>query len=219
MPSKFNSEFNYRYLVNGETPWEKIKILKGFLEGRKRAACLEEVAAKKRLAKELELENCKNNNALPHVILNLEAELLESKSFDAGQEEAWELNREEIAFLENYLAEIYEIVEPTRLSHSDGTPYSDEQMFEANSAYEFTVMLGKEIQAEIIAHGRPSPAKLRNAMSNPYTFETLKRVGLVPQEAVLLDTTVTNPLELAFNEVVTETKNLQLQHSTKVSTE
>jgi len=214
MPSKFNSEFNYRYLVNGETPWEKIKILKGFLEGRKRAACLEEVAAKKRLAKELELENCKNNNALPHVILNLEAELLESKSFDAGQEEAWELNREEIAFLESYLAEIYEVAEPTRIPG-----YTDEQMFEANAAYEFTVMLGKEIQAEIIAHGRPSPAKLRNAMSNPYTFETLKRVGLVPQEAVLLDTTVTNPLELAFNEVVTETKNLQIEHTNNVKTE
>jgi len=214
MPSKFNSEFNYRYLVNGETPWEKIKILKGFLEGRKRAACLEEVAAKKRLAKELELENCKNNNALSHVILNLEAELLESKSFDAGQEEAWELNREEIAFLESYLAEIYEVAEPTRIPG-----YTDEQMFEANSAYEFTVMLGKEIQAEIIANGRPSPAKLRNAMSNPYTFETLKRVGLIPQEAVLLDTTVQNPLELAFNEVVTETKNLQIQHTSDVKTE
>jgi hypothetical protein len=208
MPSKFNSEFNYRYLVNGETPWEKIKILKGFLEGRKRAACLEEVAAKKRLAKELELENCKNNNALPHVILNLEAELLESKSFDEGQNEAWELNRQEIAFLESFLAEIYEVAEQTRIPG-----YTDEQMFEANAAYEFTVMLGKEIQAEIIANGRPSPAKLRNAMSNPYTFETLKRVGLVPQEAVLLDTTVQNPLELAFNEVVTETKNLQIQHS------
>jgi hypothetical protein len=214
MPSKLNSEFNYRYLVNGETPWEKIKIIKGFLEGRKRAACLEDVARKKRLAKELELENCKNNNALPHVILNLEAEILESKSFDEGQEEAWELNRQEIAFLENYLAEIYEIAEPTRISG-----YSDEQMFEANAAYEFTVMLGKEIQAEIIANGRPSPAKLRNAMSNPYTFETLKRVGLVPQEAVLLDTTVQNPLELAFNEVVKETKNLQIQHTSVAKTE
>jgi hypothetical protein len=214
MPSKLNSEFNYRYLVNGETPWEKIKILKGFLEGRKRAACLEEVSIKKRLAKELELENCKNNNALPHVILNLEAEILESKSFDEGQAEAWELNRQEIEFLENYLAEIYEIAEPTRIPG-----YSDEQMFEANAAYEFTVMLGKEIQAEIIANGRPSPAKLRNAMSNPYTFETLKRVGLIPEEAVRLDTTVQNPLELAFNEVVTETKKLQLKNYNDVQKE
>jgi len=210
MPSKLNSEFNYRYQVIGETPWEKIKTLKGFLEGRKRAACLEEVAAKKRLAKEMELENCIKNNALPHVILNLEAELLESKSFDEGQTEAWELNRQEIKFLENYIKELYEIAEPTRIPG-----YSDEDMFEANAAYEFTVMIGKEIQAEIIANGRPSPAKLRNAMSNPYTFESLKKVGLIPKEAILLDGNAENPLALAYKEVVQETKNLQLENNTK----
>jgi hypothetical protein len=38
MASKFNSEFNYRYQVIGDTPWEKIKTLQGFLEGRIRAA-------------------------------------------------------------------------------------------------------------------------------------------------------------------------------------
>jgi len=210
MPSKLNSEFNYRYQVIGETPWEKIKTLKGFLEGRKRAACLEEVAAKKRLAKEMELENCIKNNALPHVILNLQAELLESKSFDEGQTEAWELNRQEIKFLENYIKELYEIAEPTRIPG-----YSDEDMFEANAAYEFTVMIGKEIQAEIIANGRPSPAKLRNAMSNPYTFESLKKVGLIPKEAILLDGNAENPLALAYQEVVQETKNLQLGNNTK----
>jgi hypothetical protein len=210
MPSKLNSEFNYRYQVIGETPWEKIKTLKGFLEGRKRAACLEEVAAKKRLAKEMELQNCIKNNALPHVILNLEAELLESKSFDEGQTEAWELNRQEIKFLENYIKELYEIAEPTRIPG-----YSDEDMFEANAAYEFTVMIGKEIQAEIIANGRPSPAKLRNAMSNPYTFESLKKVGLIPKEAILLDGNAENPLALAYQEVVQETKNLQLGNNTK----
>ena len=44
MPSKLNTEFNYRYQVMGETVWEKIKILKGFLEGRERAADMQEVA-------------------------------------------------------------------------------------------------------------------------------------------------------------------------------
>jgi hypothetical protein len=37
MAQKFNTEFNYRYQVIGCTPWEKIKTLKGFLEGRIRA--------------------------------------------------------------------------------------------------------------------------------------------------------------------------------------
>ena len=42
MAVKLNSEFNYRYQVIGETPWEKIKTLKGFLEGRVRAAHIRE---------------------------------------------------------------------------------------------------------------------------------------------------------------------------------
>jgi len=43
MAQKFNTEFNYRYQVIGNTPWERIKTLKGFLEGRIRALALEEV--------------------------------------------------------------------------------------------------------------------------------------------------------------------------------
>jgi hypothetical protein len=35
--------------------------------------------------------------------------------------------------------------------------------------------------------GRPSPAKLLNAMSNPQTLEALKMIGLVPKETVLLE--------------------------------
>jgi hypothetical protein len=77
-------------------------------------------------------------------------------------------------------------VEPTRLKHEDGTPYTDDEMFEANANYEFTVNVGRELQSEIIANGRPSPAKLLNAMSNPQTLEALKLVGLVPKEAMLL---------------------------------
>ncbi len=56
-----------------------------------------------------------------------------------------------------------------------------------NANNEFTVTIGREIQAEIIANGRPSPAKLLNAMSNPQTLESLKLVGLVPKETILLE--------------------------------
>jgi len=195
MAAKLNSEFNYRYQVIGETVWEKIKTLKNFLEGRIRAAALEEVAELKQKAKILELENAKENNALPHIILNLEAELLELKSFLPAQDEGFELNRQEIKILEKLLTELYELAEPTRMVHPDGRPYTDEEMFEANAANEFTVMIAKEIQAEIIANGRPSPAKLRNAMSNPYTFQALKQVGFIPEETVLLEGNV-DPLKI-----------------------
>jgi len=181
MPSKLNSEFNYRYQVMGETVWEKIKTLKGFLEGRIRAAALEEVAELKYQAKLAEIENAKAINALPHVLLTLKAELIETESFRITQNEAFELNRQEIDILNKLMKEFYEIAEPTRIPG-----FTDEEMFEANAANEFTVMIAKEIQAEIIANGRPSPAKLRNAMSNPYTFAALQKVGLIPEEARML---------------------------------
>ena len=184
MASNLNSEFNYRYQVIGNTPWEKLKTLKGFLVGRKRAAVLEQVADLKYKAKLSELKHLKELPALPHVILNLEAEILELESTLEDQAHAFELNRQEIKILEKLLAELYEIAEPTRIPG-----YTDDQMFEANANNEFTVTVGREIQSEIIANGRPSPAKLLNAMSNPQTLESLKLIGLVPKETVLLEQT------------------------------
>ena len=206
MASNLNSEFNYRYQVIGSTPWEKLKTLKGFFVGRKRAAVLEDVAELKYQAKLEELKHLKEINALPHIILNLQAEILEINSHLDDQRHAFELNRKEITILEKLINEIYVEVEPTRLKHEDGTPYTDDEMFEANANYEFTVTIGREIQSEIIANGRPSPAKLLNAMSNPQTLETLKYLGLVPKEVIMLTekdvipqlTNETNPKDSAI---------------------
>ena len=187
MASNLNSEFNYRYQVIGSTPWEKIKTLQGFYVGRKRAAVLETVAELKYQAKLEELKHLKEVPALPHILLNLQAEIIELESHLDDQKHAFELNRKEIKILEKYMAELYAEVEPTRLSHPDGTLYTDDEMFEANANYEFTVTVGREIQSEIIALGRPSPAKLLNAMSNPETLQSLQLIGLVPQGTELLE--------------------------------
>jgi len=177
--SKLNSEFNYRYQVAGETVWAKIQTLQGFLGGRKRAAVLEDVASLKYQAKLAELEHLKDIGALPHLILNLTAEIIELESFHEVQRESFRQNEDEIACLERLLKEYYDIAEKTRIPG-----YTDEQMFEANAANEFTAVIGREIQAEIIANGRPSPAKLHNAMSNPFTFKALQDAGLIPKEFV-----------------------------------
>ena len=189
MASNLNSEFNYRYQVIGSTPWEKIKTLQGFLVGRKRAAVLEECAALKYQAKLEEIKHLKTVPALPHILLNLQAEIIELESHLDDQRHAFELNRKEIKILEKLMAELYAEVEPSRLKHENGIPYTDDEMFEANANYEFTVTVGREIQAEIYTNGRPSPAKLLNAMSNPQTLAALKLVGIVPNEAVLLTKT------------------------------
>jgi hypothetical protein len=203
MPVKLNTEFNYRYQVEGNTPWEKIKQLKGFLEGRKRAAALEKVSALKYQAALMELEHLKDSKALPYIILQKEADLLEAESFKVTEKEAFELNRQEIEIIEKVMAELYEIAEPTRIPG-----YTDEQMFEVNAANEFTAMIGKEIYAEMVANGRPSPAKVRNAMSNPYTLTALKQAGLLPNEMQYIEGSV-DPQKIELKQTFFEQKTIE----------
>ena len=192
MAQKFNTEFNYRYQVIGNTPWERIKTLKGFLEGRIRAQALEEVDKLKYQAKLSKLNYLKNGGqGLEHEILELKAEIIETESHHSSLKEAFELTRDEIKILKKLLKELYVIAEPTRIKG-----YTDEQMFEANAANEFTVNIGREIQAEMIANGRPSPAKLRNAMSNPHTWNALKQIGLVPKKTKILEGNVDPQLKI-----------------------
>jgi len=77
-------------------------------------------------------------------------------------------------------------------------------MFEANAANEFTVHIGKEIQAEMIANGRPSPAKIRNAMSNPHTWNALKQIGMIPKEAKILTSNINPTLKIELKGVEDE---------------
>ena len=191
MASKFNTEFNYRYQVIGNTPWEKIKTLQGFLEGRVRAAALQEVGQLKFEAKIAKLKHLQETG-LEHEVLELRAEIMEAESFKKTEDDCYKLNLDEIEIINKLLKELYVIAEPTRIKG-----YTDEEMYEANAANEFTVNIGREIQAEMIANGRPSPAKLRNAMSNPYTWNALKSVGLIPKETKMLEGNI-DPLQITL---------------------
>ena len=200
MAQKFNTEFNYRYQVIGDTPWERIKTLKGFLEGRIRAQALEEVDKLKFQAKLSKLKHLQNSgNGLEHEILELKAEILEAESHHGSLKEAFELTKDEIKILKKLLKELYVLAEPTRIKG-----YTDEQMFEANAANEFTVNMGREIQSEMIANGRPSAARIRNAMSNPHTWNALKQVGLIPKQTKILEGNVNPQLKIELKGVEDE---------------
>ena len=200
MAQKLNTEFNYRYQVIGDTPWERIKTLKGFLEGRIRALALEEVGKLKHQAKLAKLNYLKNGGeGLEHEILELKAEIIENESHQGSLKEAFELTQDEIKILKKLLKELYAIAEPTRIKG-----YTDEEMFEANAANEFTVNIGREIQAEMIANGRPSAAKLRNAMSNPHTWSALKQIGLIPKKTKILEGNINPQLKIELKGVEDE---------------
>ena len=201
MAQKLNTEFNYRYQVIGDTPWERIKTLKGFLEGRIRALALEEVDKLKHQAQLSKLNYLKNGGeGLEHEILELKAEILEADSHQGSLDEAFELTQDEIKILKKLIKELYVIAEPTRIKG-----YTDEQMFEANAANEFTVNMGREIQSEMIANGRPSAARIRNAMSNPHTWNALKQVGLIPNKTKILEGNINPQLKIELKGVEDET--------------
>jgi hypothetical protein len=193
MATRLNTEFNYRYVVLGDTPWERLKTIKGFLSDRKRALATERMSQLKYEIKKAEHQYAIENNEPKHKILQLELDIYEIESNQETEKEAIELCKKEVAVLEKLLKELYDIVEPTRLPG-----YTDDEMIELNSANEYTAMIAKDIQSEIIANGRPSASKIRNAMNNPYTWNALKSVGIIPEDLKVLqpNTDPSNKIEL-----------------------
>jgi len=181
MPSKFNTEFNYKYQVMGCTPWERIKILKGFLEGRVRAVALEECSHLQHDALLAEMAFLKTNGSPQHKQMRLQAKIVESISHMVIVDEAYELNRQEIEILNRLIAECYVMAESTRIEG-----YSDEEMFEVNASHEFAVLTMREMQSEIVANGRPNPATVLHAMNNPHVLTAILQSGLLPADAIPL---------------------------------
>ena len=99
MAVKLNTEFNYRYQVIGDTPWEKIKTLNGFLEGRIRASVLEKVSELKYQSKLAKLKRLENESGLEEDILELKADIMETESELQTAYEAYRLNETEIKII------------------------------------------------------------------------------------------------------------------------
>jgi len=184
MAQKLNTEFNYRTQVAWETIWERIKTLQWFLVWRKRARDLEKINWIKLDAKKEKVKYIRQYTPEKEFeALELVAEIMEIESSLDDAYNCYRLNEEEIEILERLLDEAYTLANPTRLKYEDWTDYTDEDMFEANAWNEFTAMIWKEIYSEILANGRPSPAKLRNAMSSPQTWKTLLDLWLIPENS------------------------------------
>jgi len=172
--ARFNSTFNYITQVQGETIWERIKTLKGFLNGRKRAVKIQEKTKLEKLALEKEIQNAIDTNQPEWEVLRLKSKLIDFTCWEDENKELMEETYAEIKALEKLLAELYSQVE--RYTHEDGTPYTDDEMFEANSETEFLAMAIKEIQADILATGRPNQMHIRWLMRTPKGVEMLKQI-------------------------------------------
>ena len=206
--ARLNTKFNYLTQIEGNTVWERIKTLQGFIEGRKRAMALKEVNKLESEAMEAELEDARANKPIWEV-KRLEAKKVEWDSVQEQLKKDWELCETELKELLEIQDMLYAQAE--RYTHPDGTPYTDDEMFEANAELEFVTMAAKEIQASIIAHGRPTPTQVRWLMSCPKGEEFLRAIpNLVPQDMKLLTGLVAKDSNL-YELLAPYKKDLQLE--------
>jgi uncharacterized protein (TIGR02466 family) len=209
MADRMNSEFNYRHLVMGHTPWGRLRIIKGFYESRLHSQKHRALSEMNRQILNAKLEHLIETNAPKWEIIEQQKNIVEFEINQPIEQDAFDKCDAEVVFLEKYMQELYELCEPTRIPG-----YTDAQMFEVNAANDFTAEVGKEIYVDLMANGRPSTMRLSHAMSNPHTFAALKQAGLLPENMQFIEGGH-NPLEIGLNVTAlqVENKNYAINYS------
>lgn len=142
MASRVNSDFAYINLINGETVWERLRIVRNFLEDRKIAKTLQKTQKKKREALEAKIEEATLRSAK----LMAEAELEEFDAHEEQMTDGYQKLDDELKFLTEYEKELALIAEQTRVP---GT--SDDEMYQINMHSEVVMRNLRKIETERVA--------------------------------------------------------------------
>lgn len=142
MASQVNSQFAYINLINGETVWERLRIVRNFIEDRKIAKKLQTTQKKKRsgfLAKIAEATKESDK-------LFAEVELEEFDAHAEQQEDGYKKLDDELEFLLKYEAELALIAEQSRVKGK-----TDDEMYQINMGTEVVMRNMRKIQTERVA--------------------------------------------------------------------
>ena len=142
MASRVNSDFAYINLINGETVWERLRIVRNFLEDRKIAKAMQKTQNKKREALEAKIEEA----TLKSAKLMAEAELEEFDAHEAQMIDGYKKLDDELKFLTEYEKELALIAEQTRVPGA-----SDDEMYQINMHSEVVLRNLRKIETERIA--------------------------------------------------------------------
>lgn len=198
--AKFNSNFNYKTQVEGETVWERIKTLRGFLNGRERALAIQEQDRLEYEALHEEYTYLIESKAHSFELKRMEAKIGEQDSVRVQLKYDFNLCKGEIKDLKEIIDELMIEGEKTRVEG-----YTDEEMYEHNAEFEFATKISKEIQADILALGRPSQVHVRQAMSCDMGIQLLKSLpGFIPNDIMLLEGIFNKPEQL---QIIDNTNN------------
>lgn len=142
--ARVNHNVNYIYDVDGETVWEKLRVIRGFLQDREMAyevakLSMEDIDAMDKDSKEYK----------------------KAMIFKPQTEQNIQDCVNEIQFLKSYESALAIEAEKTRI---DGL--TDDQMYEANFYNEIKYRLVRKAQAQIISSGRIEVETLERIIKN-----------------------------------------------------
>jgi len=181
MASKVNSEFAYITVVNGLTPWERIRTIRNFIEDRTIALTIKDTISVKVDAAKAELEaweyemsrddiGTKDKLLAKAKYLEALAKRMENEAFAAQQKDGYDKLDEELAFLIKYEKELANICENTRLPGK-----TDSEMYELNKPLEDLMRHTKAVEVDILSKVlQLSRDVVENGIKNPLFYNKMK---------------------------------------------
>jgi hypothetical protein len=177
MASQVNSQFAYINLINGETVWERLRIVRNFIEDRKIAKKLQTTQAKKRLGFLAKINESKCDSER----IFAEVELEEYDAHSEQQIDGYKKLDDELEFLLRYEIELATIAEGIRVIGK-----TDDEMYQINMESEVVMRNMRKIETEKVATALGiSQATAEEAMRVPLLHKQLlatsTALSLMPQ--------------------------------------
>lgn len=167
--ARVNHNVNYLYDVDGETVWEKLRVIRGMLVDR-------ELALK---MSELEQEKFHNKKHNPSSYEYKKYHIY--KDFNSGLIQDV---KNEIEFLKEFTSYLEKEAEKTRIPGK-----TDDEMYEINYFEEMRVRLVRRAQAQVISSGRIQEDLLLRLMKNKSALNTCIEQGLLTSDVMaVIDT-------------------------------
>lgn len=158
--SRLNRNASYIHVVDGETVWERLRVIRCFLVERRQALAVTELS--------IERQEAMDKSSFEY----REALIMRPQLLDLTQE-----CREEIKFLENFEARLAEEAEKTRIPGK-----SDDEMYEANFFEEMRVRLVKDAQSEMFAHGSITAQTMKSLLRHQPALHSCIALGYLRPE-------------------------------------
>lgn len=184
--ARVNHNVNYIYDVDGETVWEKLRVIRGFLQDREIA--YESALIGKEETAKLDFDSKEYKKAM---VFNTQ---VEQNIQDCANE---------IKFLKEFEAYLAIEAEKTRLPGK-----SDDEMYEINYFHEMEVRLVRKAQAQIAACGQLNEELMLRLMKNKGALRICVQQGLLTQDILTyVDTPLLPSPDIHTIQFITGSKN------------